>query len=1492
MSSASAISSPIPPSTACAMPPESSSNTCITYSNCNSDISDFLNVTETPDDRLNRLYVEKVKLPKSNVTVEIMTSDARVPPPSFLRAEQLNVLVRDRRSNALSKEAMLLVEKTDSWREIMETLDDRCQLLQCPGHNGPTLKDVRDFYLRHDRQQLDKLDYVTVGAETQIFSKNCEMLAKARGGKCNNCLRITKKLAAMKKRHKEQDTTPKKQTNTKFLTKSQLAKRNKMRLDEIREKQLQEVKRLESEVAGKRGATTTPDEAIDIIIEQLAASDSALDVSFLRLYLTNALANSKKKKKTAYRYSNDLWEYVITLYSEGTSRYEKMRNTFLPLLPTPQAVRRRIGPAIEPRDKLDLRQITRLVKQVMHLGNKRTRSLVCVAIDEMSIERGIVRMNGRTIGYLPGTQSEFSGDELTSAGSLRLATHVTAIFVSSLDSKLRYPLYLCPTNGAISGNEMLRLFIETVSALTNVGLRVVSATSDSGDGERKLQHMLGVSHERPFYENPITGDRIFFLADPPHVLKRFRNTIYNNTRTIVMPCGGTVRWGLLRQLYEDGLMDGLKKIRKLTKSAVIHDRFSKMRVKWAALVCDPEVTGALKSLNSRDAAATALYFEMCYGWWRYINSKTVINRDNEDSILRRLDECIEWYTEWMSNGSISHEAKITTELFGDLKMTINSFKEVIQIAADMSDDFQVYPRRLNQDCVESFFSQLRSGSNASPTLHEATNRLNSIRLAGAVRAAQKRNQNTTAESSVLCSVLEIDSKSPARNSIFTPAKVLEATDGDNRRKSFGVKRRKLFHKRAKKEDDDQDQGTHEHLPKFQCGIEFPMQDIKLDHEHGIGVVTVVINELKEKTFALTKTETLLSKFTRELVLGRLDEVDVELLGTRLVDVINYTRDSLIKFGLKMENFEFDPKFGVPKDITSLSASQIKALAPHFQIAVVSATGYAKTKLELCEEILDVLDSDASNCPRPNILPNSKTIEDQLIGILYDARFTNTIITLMDEKNAGSTSRCHLQVMHSVVVQCIGTMIRTLALYVGRVLQNSIEDRFDPESSDSLPSEDMRRVMAVDSLDHMYRYSGFLINAVKCSLEKNTPFSTKREKDLLREALPIHEITMEPNRPRQLIFHPRKYDFPPGMDFKTNCPNEITLGVELDAISRGGLIWVSEDFFPFALIVEYVTVIALRFLFTVSSADEDFLVYLAMKKSRRFFEPLYQVDDDGFKQKIHHFFCRLLVVTLTREHHTQSTEQIKGIVRDDRTRAHKKKAEHKDTKDEGGAILAQAKKVFGNGDAYEREAALFVLDSMLVQAVANYENDVKTTLASLSLSQLQRLFVGYEKSPSALDEVFAMRRKCDISDALIKVIKATMSNRSGQVVVDARRVTRTVRLRDLLTSAKGLAMTYDEFVTTLPDDTYSITFDGLDNVALTALSQGLAMNSGSVKKRNKDIIKALHSRAKWRANVPWQSVLDIVDETANRDIEKQRENAEKKINNKARNCALRKRARMG
>ena len=1219
-----------------------------TYTSGITNLEEWLNALNH-NEASRQIFVDEIELTK-DVTVKISRSGANVP---HLRDAQqqylsISVWVRGKQSQKLTQEAMRLVTDSSSWNEVMSELDQYCKMWLCPGRGGPMLESVIQYFKDHDQEQLEAVEYTT----DRIFSKNCLLICGRRSGACGNCRNLSRKIDTLRKKMGTAPT-PKKNTNTKYLTKSDLVKRNKDILEDFKRqksKENAEMKRLKSQVSQlKNRKGPAPEEALDIVIDEISKNDPSLDLDFVKLYFTTAIANSRKSKKSAYRYSDELWEYIISLYSEGTSRYVKLRETCLPLLPSPQAVRKRIGSALEPREKLDQRQIDRLVKQIMHnSGNQFTKALICVAIDEMSIERGIVRMNGRTIGYLPGTQTEFSGDELS--GVLRLATHITAVFVSSIDSKLRYPLFILPTTGSISGNEMLRLFQETVAALTNVGLRVVSTTSDSGDGERKLQQMLGVCAERPFFPNPITGDRIFFLADPPHVLKRFRNTIYNNSRTIIMPGGGTVRWGLLRMLYEEGLTDGLKKIRKLVKAAVIHDRFSKMRVKWAAIVCDPEVTTALKNLNSKDAVATALYFEIMYGWWRYINSKTVINRDNKDAIIRRLDETLCWYIDWMENDSIKDDNKITPELFADIKMTIQSFKEVINIAAGLSDEFELWPRRLNQDCVESFFSQLRSGSNSSPTLHETANKLHAIRLTGAVRVTQKKNQNTIAESATLCSMIERN-KSPARNAIFTPAKILKATDdlNINRRKSVEIKRRRLFNKKTKDQEQKTEPETEPETDatKFDYIVDFPMKEIRLDHTHGIGVVTEVIRELRAKTFSLTKTETMLSKFTRELVLSRLDEVNIELLGTMLVDTLNYTRDCLTKFGVNLQYFEFDPNFGVPKDITILSAPQVRALAPHFEISIVDRNGHTKSKLELCEAISDAL--DRNDTPRPNILTNSKSLEDQLIGIVYDEKFSSRLIKTLETADGG-TERCQFHVMYMLVIQCTSMMLRTLALFVRRVLHNSIEELF--KSSD-LSSEQMTKVAKVDTLDHLYRYSGFIIHSTKSLLDKTQIFSTEKEKNLLREALPIHTISVEPP-PHHIIFDPRKYHFPQGIDF-TNCPNQITLGGELDAISRGGLIWVSEDFFAFVVVVEYITTIALRFLFSVTADDEEFLVTLAVQQSQAWFSNLYQrIEDKEFKEKLHRQFCRLVVVTLAREHHASSTERMKGIARDDRTRARKKK----------------------------------------------------------------------------------------------------------------------------------------------------------------------------------------------------------------------------------------------
>ncbi len=106
-----------------------------------------------------------------------------------------------------------------------------------------------------------------------------------------------------------------------------------------------------------------------------------------------------------------------------------------------------------------------------------------------------------------------------------LANSMLVLMVRGLFSRLQFPYAQFPCT-SISGDQFYDIIWEAVCHLERCGFKVLACTCDGLSSNRrfmKLHHMKGyVSHK---VLNPYSADGrfLFFISDPPHLIKTVRN---------------------------------------------------------------------------------------------------------------------------------------------------------------------------------------------------------------------------------------------------------------------------------------------------------------------------------------------------------------------------------------------------------------------------------------------------------------------------------------------------------------------------------------------------------------------------------------------------------------------------------------------------------------------------------------------------------------------------------------------------------------------------------------------------------------------------------------------------------------------------------------------------------------------------------------------------------------------------------------------------------
>ena len=277
------------------------------------------------------------------------------------------------------------------------------------------------------------------------------------------------------------------------------------------------------------------------------------------------------------------------------------------------------------------------------------------------------------------------------------------------------------------------------------GFNIHGVSCDMGNGT--LFKELGiVKHHKFFFENPFEKTRkVYVFPDAPHMLKLARNHLFDNGFMIPRSDGKKIIDGPLvhftkqdiEQLLED---NELKCLYKLTPFHLDCKGSERQRVRPAAQVLSHSVSKAImygistEDPTYKDRLAKSYAIKLFNDWFDVMNSqaiydfrnklKTPLGRDKDVlaeqmDVLNRMEEFLSKFRV-MSSGSQRWDIGILT----NIKSTKMLLKDLV-----IEGDFDyILTTRLNQDCLENFFSRLRAigGDNDHPGPVRAFKRIKTL----------------------------------------------------------------------------------------------------------------------------------------------------------------------------------------------------------------------------------------------------------------------------------------------------------------------------------------------------------------------------------------------------------------------------------------------------------------------------------------------------------------------------------------------------------------------------------------------------------------------------------------------------------------------------------------------------------------------------------------------------------------------------------------------
>lgn len=407
---------------------------------------------------------------------------------------------------------------------------------------------------------------------------------------------------------------------------------------------------------------------------------------------------SSARKKRGYRWSNDEIQFALTLFHSSPKCYRILVKSFA--LPAVRTLRRAMQ-NIQIYPGFHESILAALKEKVGSMSEK--QKLCALVFDEMSIKEHL--------SYNAQTDRIEGFENLGTFGSSdHIANHAGVFMIRGIIEKWKQAVGYFLTSGPVSGKTLKDLTLSCVTKLQDIGLHVVLLICDQGSNNMQMIKKLGVSAENPFFMH--NDKKVFVTHDPPHLIKNIRN---NFKKSGFIVDTDTIKWEYVEQFQKFNSSMSIKLAPKLTERHITIPPFSAMRVRLATQVLSHSVAAGIATLcelekMESDARPTAEFIEHFDSLFDVFNSRVLRTSKKMRSAVTPSSEhhtFLRTSLDWLQKIKQAKNGKTLPCLTG-WRLAINC---LLNLWSHLNTQFGVsflLTSRLNQDCIENFFSQIRN----------------------------------------------------------------------------------------------------------------------------------------------------------------------------------------------------------------------------------------------------------------------------------------------------------------------------------------------------------------------------------------------------------------------------------------------------------------------------------------------------------------------------------------------------------------------------------------------------------------------------------------------------------------------------------------------------------------------------------------------------------------------------------------------------------------
>jgi hypothetical protein len=315
-------------------------------------------------------------------------------------------------------------------------------------------------------------------------------------------------------------------------------------------------------------------------------------------------------------------------------------------------------------------------------------------------------------------------------------TKVLVSMLRGLMSKWKQPIYY-----AFDMTLSATLLKEVIYKVENIGHNVVACVCDMAGGNRGLFSNLGVTESNPCFANPADERRaVWCFADVPHVLKLLRNHFLDSG--FRLPSGTIINKQTIQMLLDkDG--EELKIAHKLTPRHINVTGFERQNVRLAAQLFSRTTACAIRYVFPGENEMVD-FFQLVNDTFDLLNTRVKTGKSATTSAygvhLEAQSQLLDAMSKTISDLRVVGKTTLLPFKKG-LLMSVSAAKLLLDDVRSRYDASYVLTARVNQDCLENFFSEMRGLGHHydHPTAAEVKHRFRLLVIA--INAVDLRNCN-------------------------------------------------------------------------------------------------------------------------------------------------------------------------------------------------------------------------------------------------------------------------------------------------------------------------------------------------------------------------------------------------------------------------------------------------------------------------------------------------------------------------------------------------------------------------------------------------------------------------------------------------------------------------------------------------------------------------------------------------------------------------------